>query len=148
MKVDVVMCTWNSNKPYFVKCLNSIRREIPVHHFILIDRFSNDGSVKTVKEIFPKAIVKETCANLGVARQLGIRLVDTEFFVFVDDDIELCSRWFREITTHIDSATGAIHGQAVIVLRHLSKWFEWSWEKWLPYRKGPMERVQIVTAKN
>ena len=84
---------------------------------------------------------------MGVARKLGIELVDTEFFVFVDDDIELCNGWFREIQKHVDSTTGAVHGQAAPVLKHLSKWFEWKWKKWLPYRIGMTEKIQIVTAK-
>jgi len=147
LKVDVVMCTWNSNKPYFLKCLNSIRREIPIHHFILIDRFSNDGTVETVKEIFSNAIVRETYANLGMSRKLGIELVDTEFFVFVDSDIELCKGWFREIKKHIDSKTGAVHGQAVPVLKYLAKWFEWKWKKWIPMRRENIDKVQIATAK-
>jgi glycosyltransferase involved in cell wall biosynthesis len=142
------MCTWNSNKPYFVRCLNSVRREIPIHHFILIDRFSNDGTVETVKKLFPNAIIKETNANLGVARKIGIEAVDTEFFVFIDDDVELCNGWFREIIAYIDPTTGAIHGQAVPMLKYQRKWFEWMWKKWLPYRKGAVERVQIITAGN
>lgn len=147
MKVDVVMCTWNSNRPYFVRCLNSVKKELPLHHFILIDRFSNDGTVETVRKIFSKVIVEETDLNLGMARKRGIELVDTEFFVFVDDDIELCNGWFKEITKHIDSTTGAIHGQAVPVLRHLNKWSEWMWKKWVPLRKGVIEKIQIATAK-
>lgn len=148
MKVDVVMCTWNSNRSYFVRCLNSVKKELPLHHFILVDRFSNDGTVETVRKIFSKVIVEETDSNLGMARKRGIELVDTEFFVFVDDDIELCDGWFREITKHIDSNTGAVHGQAVPVLRHLSKWFDWTWKKWFPSRRGIMEKVQIATAKD
>ena len=38
--IDVVMCTWNSHRPWFHKCLFSIKREIPVHQFILVDRYS------------------------------------------------------------------------------------------------------------
>jgi len=147
LKVDVVMCTWNSNRPYFVRCLNSVKKELPLHHFILVDRFSSDGTVEIVKKIFSKAIVEETDLNLGMARKRGIELVDTEFFVFVDDDIELSNGWFREITKHIESTTGGIHGQAVPVLRHLSKWFDWTLKKWVPSRKGVTKKIQIATAK-
>lgn len=141
------MCTWNSNKPYFVRCLRSIRKEVPVHHFILVDRFSNDGTLETVKKVFPNAIVRETDSNLGVARKIGINLVDTDFFIFVDDDIELCDGWFKEIVSYLDESTGAIHGMVPPSLRHLNKWFEWVWKKWLPRRKGTLEKVQVVTIK-
>ena len=35
--IDVVMCTWNSSKPYFRRCLSSIKREVDVHHFVVVD---------------------------------------------------------------------------------------------------------------
>jgi glycosyltransferase involved in cell wall biosynthesis len=97
--------------------------------------------------VFPNAIIRKTNANLGVARKIGIKATDTEFFVFVDDDIELCDGWFKEITMHIDSTTGAIHGQAVPVLKYQRKWFEWKWGKWLLRRKREAEKVQIITAE-
>jgi glycosyltransferase involved in cell wall biosynthesis len=54
VKVDVAMCTWNSNKPWFKSCLAAIKREIPFCHFIVVDRFSVDGTVEVVKRFFLK----------------------------------------------------------------------------------------------
>lgn len=53
-KIDVVMCTYNSNAPYFKAILRSISREVPVHCFILVDRLSTDGTVESVLEVFLK----------------------------------------------------------------------------------------------
>jgi len=106
MKVDVVMCTWNSNKPYFVRCLESIKREVPIHHFILIDRFSTDGTVEAVSEEFSHALIKRSNARLAFSRKLGIDLVDTEFFVCVDSHIELCDGWFKRIMNYVGSIQG------------------------------------------
>ena len=106
--VDVVMCTWNSNKPYFERCLKSVKREIPVHHVIVVDRFSRDGTVDTIRKYF-EPIVVHTHENLGRARMAGIRLVDTEYFVFVDDDVELPLGWFERVTSFLDIKVGAVH---------------------------------------
>lgn len=152
MKVDVVMCTWNSNKPYFVKCLESIKREVPIHHFILVDRFSNDGTVETVKKVFPNLRIKESNASLAAARKLGIKLVDTEFFVFVDSDMELCNGWFKRIMSHFDSKTGGIHGSIVYMCEHLTAWFNWLRKITArfkePYAKAYAEKVVICTSQN
>lgn len=53
-RIDVVMCTYNSNTPYFGAVLRRISEEVPVHCFVVVDRFSSDGTVEKVFEIFPK----------------------------------------------------------------------------------------------
>jgi hypothetical protein len=59
--LDVVMLTNNSNKPYFRRVLNAIKREIPVH----------------------------------CSRYVGMKLVDTEYFAFIDSDVKILSGWFE-----------------------------------------------------
>ena len=77
--IDVGMLTNNSNKPYFRRVLRAIKREIPVHHFIVVDGYSTDGTMEIVKEFFGKRTkVIRTDAPLGGARYLGMRAVDTE----------------------------------------------------------------------
>ena len=107
--VDVVMCTWNSNRPFFEKCLKSIKREIPVHRFIVVDRFSQDGTIDTIKKHFQLVLVIQSKANLAKARAIGIDHVDTEYFVFMDDDMELPEGWFKRVTSYIDENVGVIH---------------------------------------
>ena len=124
--VDVVMCTWNSNKPYLERCLKSVKREIPVHHFIVVDRYSQDGTVETIKKHFDSVIVECSNENLAIARMIGINLVDTEYFVFVDSDIELPKGWFRRIISYIDSKVGACHDHGYVPqLSTISKWYKW-----------------------
>jgi glycosyltransferase involved in cell wall biosynthesis len=50
--IDVVMLTKNSNKPWFRRVLATIKREIPVHHFIVVDGHSTDGTIDVVREYF------------------------------------------------------------------------------------------------
>jgi len=131
MLMDVVMLSWNSNKPYFRHVLQSIKQEIPVHCFIVVDRFSIDDTLHVIREYFPEAKVVQTDGSLAKSRQLGIQNVDTEYFVFVDDDIILPKGWLEKLESNIDSETGAIHAYAVPALRlpYEQEWREWQ-EKW------------------
>jgi len=142
------MCTWNSNKPYFRKCLNSIKREIPVHHFILVDRFSTDGTVRAVKELFPNVKIIESNARLAVSRKLGIELVDTEFFIFMDSDIELLNGWFKRIINHIDSNIGAIEGSRIYPQQHITAWLECSRSLQVRFKEAFRRKVILITSKN
>ena len=145
-KVDVIMCTWNSNKPWFKIVLHSIRREIPICHFIVVDRFSNDGTQRIVKEIFPEAIIIESDLNLGRARAEAIKHVDTALLIFIDDDIELPTGWFNKVIKYLDSETGAVQGQAMLTLSCLQKFYEWS-SRWIAKRKGRVN-IKEITSKN
>lgn len=111
--MDVVMCTWNSNRPFFEKCLKSIKREIPVNNFIVVDRLSRDGTVDVIKKYFESVVVCLSGENLAKNRMKGIGLVDTEYFVFMDDDLELPEGWFERITSHIDKKVGAVHEEVI-----------------------------------
>jgi len=110
--IDVVMCTWNSNKPYFRKCLLSIKRGVSVHHLILVDRFSSDGTVEVVRDVFEDAMIFETAVNLAMAREIGVANVDTKYFAFIDDDIEISKSWFASLISVISSEkhVGAVQG--------------------------------------
>lgn len=133
--VDVLMCTWNSNKPYFRRCLKSIKREIPVHHFLVIDRFSSDGTVDVIKEYFEPTVIYSK-ENLATARRDGIDLVDTRYFIIVDDDIELPIGWFKRLTRHLDVHVGAVHEYVMAPL------FSDKWMKWV--KKTPTRIIDVT----
>jgi len=96
LEVDVVMLTKNSNKPWFKRVLKAIKEEVPAHHFIVVDGYSTDGTVEVVKEFFgDKLVLLRTGRPLGCARYLGMKLVDTEWFAFIDSDVEILPGWFK-----------------------------------------------------
>lgn len=111
--IDVIMCTCNSEKPWFRKCLKAIKKEVPVHCFILVDCYSKDGTVRIVRQYFPAVKIVQTKAKLAQARRMGFELVDTPWFAFFDDDIEPLEGWFRKIVSHIIEDTGAVAGLAI-----------------------------------
>jgi len=103
--IDVVMLTKNSNKPWFRRVLAAIKRGIPVHHFIVVDGYSTDGTIDVVREYFGDRVkVIETKAFLGCARYLGMRAVDTEWFAFIDSDVEILPGWFKAALKYMKSS--------------------------------------------
>lgn len=112
--IDVIMPTSNSNSRFFRRVLKSILVNIPLHNLIVIDKFSKDGTIDVIKKVIPSdhLIIVKTEANLAVARAIGINLVSTEWFAFVDSDIELCNGWFQKLMRYkvIAEKIGAIQG--------------------------------------
>ena len=54
------------------------------------------GTIEMVKEFFNKRTkVIRTDASLGGARYLGMRVVDTEWFAFIDSDVEILPGLFE-----------------------------------------------------
>lgn len=107
-RIDVIMCTYNSNKPYFRAVLKRISHEIPVHCFVLLDRFSSDGTVSEVLKVFRNAKVILSDSNLGRARKMGIDIVDTAFFAFIDDDVLLSKGWYEYTKGLMCEKVGAV----------------------------------------
>ena len=121
--LDVIMCTWNSCKPWFRKCLLSIKREVNVHCFLVIDRYSSDDTASVIRSVFPEAKIIYTNANLAVARKVGIKQVDTRYFAFIDDDVELCGGWFKKLFALITNREriGAVQGFTRYFVDYLDK---------------------------
>jgi glycosyltransferase involved in cell wall biosynthesis len=121
--IDVVMCTWKSNSAYFKRCLESINRVVRVNNFIVLDRFSTDGTIESILEVFPKADIIQTEANLACARAMGIKKVETEYFAFVDDDILVLDDWFENLFSLIKSSNkvGAVQGAVNYSIDFLEK---------------------------
>jgi glycosyltransferase involved in cell wall biosynthesis len=96
-KIDVVMPTWNSSKPYFEQVIKFIKDNVPVHKFVVVDRFSKDGTLDVIKKYFPDAVIIQTNANLAIARKIGILHTDCEFIGFIDDDVFITKEWFPRL---------------------------------------------------
>ena len=84
MKVDVCVPTLQKPPAAFEEM---IKRELPVNR-----------------------IIYSQAEPLGTARQELIENVSTEWFVFVDTDVELLPGWFSAVWSMVDEKTGAIDG--------------------------------------
>jgi len=98
-KIDVIMPTWNSNSAYFPEVIRRVCNFVDLHRLIVIDRFSNDGTLDVIKGIVPKnklLIIKSSC-DLARARYLGIQQVKTSIFAFIDSDVLIPVNWQRSM---------------------------------------------------
>ncbi|MGC9107756.1 MAG: glycosyltransferase family 2 protein [Infirmifilum sp.] len=86
MTVDIVMPTFNSNSALFPEVVSRIRN-LKFHHFIVVDRYSSDGTVDVVKRILPEAVVIKSDLDLAMARKLGGLIADTDVVCFIDSDV-------------------------------------------------------------
>jgi glycosyltransferase involved in cell wall biosynthesis len=84
--VDVLVVTFNS-AAFLEESLSAIVRYIPVHHLILVDRFSTDGTPEIAARFGAQVHQEET--GVGGARLRALSLADTEFALFVDGDVIL-----------------------------------------------------------
>ena len=121
--IDVIMCTWNSNKPWFRRCLLSIKREVNVRRFIVIDKYSSDDTISVIQSMFSNVEVIQTNSNLAVARKIGISHVETKYFAFIDDDVELCENWLSKLLAIFknDETVGAVQGFTRYFIDYLDK---------------------------
>lgn len=113
MKYDVIVLTYNSQK-FLEKVLDSVYREIPVCHLIVVDGYSTDKTLEIVQK-YPNVKVVQSRKSLGKCREIGIREVDTEWFVFVDSDVVLRKDWLKKMKEYIQPEVGAVEGLDVVI---------------------------------
>ena len=83
MKIDVVMITKNSLLPCLRESIESIFDNIPVNRLIVIDAFSDDGTVELFEECKSKGLnieVHQFACGRGKAREIGMKRIRTWFF--------------------------------------------------------------------
>ncbi|MEM3666224.1 MAG: glycosyltransferase family A protein [Candidatus Bathyarchaeia archaeon] len=110
--VDVVLLTKNSERT-LEKCLTSIYLNVPVRKLIVVDGHSNDGTLDILRafnERYKNIVIIQDYGTRSTARQKGIGKVETEWFMFVDSDVELCGNWFKKAKNYIGDDVGAIWG--------------------------------------
>lgn len=117
-QVDVVLLTKNSEH-LLTKCLNSIYQNVPVKSLIVIDNFSTDRTLQILKKfnsIYHNISIYQMKGSRAKARTEGIRLVKTDWFVFVDSDVVLCKDWYKKAQADLANGVGAVWGLNVDVL--------------------------------
>lgn len=59
-------------------------------------------------------VIVEKSEPLGLARMRAIQKVETEWFAFIDDDVQLTETWFNTISQFCQHDVGAIQGRMYI----------------------------------
>lgn len=107
-KVDVVVCTYNSEK-YLDACLKSINKNIPVNDLIIVDKFSEDKTQEIA--INNNALIYEFNGSLAESRKHSFNLATTPLLVNVDSDVVLCKDWYNKVIKYWNSENiGALYG--------------------------------------
>lgn len=115
-KVDVVVLTKNSER-LLERCLNSIYKNLPVNHLIIVDGYSTDSTLEIIERFRKKygnVILLMDRGTRGSARMKGIREVRTEWFVFVDSDVVLCNQWYERAKRLMKDDVGGIWGIEIL----------------------------------
>jgi len=110
--VDVVLLTKNSER-ILEKCLSSVYENVPVNQLIVVDGFSDDGTLEILDRFNRKYGNVKVVFDQGTratAREKGIRFVSTEWFMFVDSDVILSRDWYKKALQHLDKSAGAVWG--------------------------------------
>ncbi len=110
--IDVAVLTFNSERK-LRECIDSVYRNIPVSNLIVIDGFSTDNTEAIIAEYQKKygnVIFIQEKGTRGSARQTAIKLVKTEWFVFVDSDVILSNNWFINAEKLVSNDVGGVWG--------------------------------------
>jgi len=116
LRVDVIVPTWNSAKR-LENTLEAIKRGVRPARIILVDRDSEDGT-REIAQAHGCTIISDT-VSLGSARTKGIRASDTEWILFIDDDITIPSNYIESMEKYIDEGVGALWSPCVSTLEPL-----------------------------
>src|SRR6266849_10232867 len=100
------VCTYNSSKTLY-DCLRSIREVSSDSRLIVVDHGSRDRTLE-MASVFSTEVYDET-KGLGFARQLCFDLVNTEFIIFVDSDVEVLRGDFLGVSTRVLAKIGRAH---------------------------------------
>jgi len=83
-KVSIIIPTYNSGET-LEECLRSIQgQNYPFYEVIIVDDFSDDGTLETAKE-FGAKIIQQKC-NPAQARNIGIANSTGKYALFLDSD--------------------------------------------------------------
>jgi len=90
------------------------------------------------RELPVNRILYSEAKPLGTARQQLIEAVSTDWFVFVDTDVELLPGWFDMVWSMVDDRTGAVDGFCSLAVFQLA-WGLCPAFLYLRRRKSPWE---------
>lgn len=98
-ELSVVIVTYNSEE-YIKKCLESVFDKLPKGtQVIVVDNASNDKTVDIIEENFSKVNLIIQSVNLGFskANNLGAKVADGEYLVFLNPDSQILEMNFSEV---------------------------------------------------
>lgn len=120
MEIDVLLRTKNSltNSPFFYQVIMRALKVLPMHRLLCVDCYSQDGTIELLQTCLQPMIYRSN-GNRAVASQLGIEQVNTDWLMFLDDDVLLPWSWWRRAQSYLkDPEIGLVWGYPRIINPH------------------------------
>ncbi|MGP8074212.1 MAG: glycosyltransferase family A protein [Thermoplasmata archaeon] len=110
--IDVLVATYESAGT-LDQTLTAVRAHVPVHHLIVVDRSSRDGTPEIARA--HGAHVYDDRIGLGRARNLALATADTDPVLFVDSDvvIERPDFYAQAVREYARPRTAAVVGMSL-----------------------------------
>ena len=107
MKTAVVILNWNTEdflRKFLPPLLRSVSK-VEGAEVIVADNDSSDGSMAVMKEVFPKVSTIELERNFGFTGgyNKAFDLIDCEYFVLINSDIEVTDGWLEPLVEWMDA---------------------------------------------
>jgi glycosyltransferase involved in cell wall biosynthesis len=110
--VDVVLLTKNSER-MLRECVQSVYDNVPVGQLIVVDGHSKDKTLDILSQFNEKYGNVKIILDHGTratARQKGIAVVKSDWFMFVDSDVVLCKDWYKKAQKQLGADVGSVWG--------------------------------------
>jgi len=105
MDVSIVIITWKMKNLLFA-LLNSLKAYSFgfCYELIIVDNFSNDGTIEMIEKQFPEAILIKNNENKGVApaRNKGIQIAKGRYILILDADMEFVENSIEVMLKYMD----------------------------------------------
>jgi glycosyltransferase involved in cell wall biosynthesis len=137
--IDVCMPTWNSGQ-VLSGTLDRLASSassagVTVDRLILIDNLSDDGTAKIARSKAAEnewnPLIKQQKCSLPQARQIAAQLVQSSWFLFLDDDVRVSREYLKQLLQCVAPAIGAVQGR-----KSSSTEKPWEWWHRRVYRGG------------
>ena len=118
-ELTVCMPTWNS-EPVLrqtLDCLAESARNasIDIRSLIIIDNESEDRTTEIARDAAAEfdweAKIRSIPCLLPKARETAIKIVDTDWFLFLDDDVLISPKYISRLCEAVSPAVGAVQGR-------------------------------------
>ena len=126
-KIAVVILNWNGAK-LLDQFLPSVIRYSDQASVYVIDNASTDTSVTVLKTRFPSVKIIQNDENFGFAKgyNIGLQLVEEEYYALVNSDIEVTENWLVPILSTFDNETNIGIIQPKILDYNRKEYFEYA----------------------
>lgn len=104
-RVSVVILNWNGQKFLEQFLGNVVQHSEPIAKMVVADNASTDGSVDYVRKNHPTVLIQEMPENTGYTGgyNRSLALLDTEYFLLLNSDIEVTEGWLAPLLKLMDS---------------------------------------------